>query len=264
MNPRIGLFIVSLTFTILVSAQEWEVIDTISLNERISTYSIDNQNQLYLGTTSGNLFRYDETGDQSEFYSAIANFKLTSVEAWNRMKVFLFYRNPQEYYFLDRFNTLSNSYDISDYSAELVYKCTPGIDNSLWVLTSSYNELRKYNLQTKQLLFANPLDIDVKNITHIRAYRNLLLISDREAGLYIFDQFGNLLTELPYTNIDHFQIKSGRLLFKCAEGVVSLDPFNPRDTKTTKAPEGAFTGMLVGDSLYFFMQKDRALVFRQL
>ena len=262
MKLRLGLFSVALKLMFVVSAQEWEVIDTISVKERISTYSIDNQNQLYLGTISGNLYRYDEAGDQSEFYSAIANFKVTSVEAWNRMKVFLFYRDPQTYYFLDRFNTLSNSYDISEYSDELVYECTPGIDNSIWVLTSSYNELRKYNLQTKQLLFTNLLDIDVKNVTHIRAYRNLVIISDSEEGIYLFDQFGNLLTELPYPKVNHFQITSGRLQFLCDEGIVSIDPFNPNDTEITKAPEGAFSGMLVGDSLYFFMQRDQVLVFR--
>lgn len=261
-NKTYGLLLI-LVLAFNANAQEWQAVDTISLKERVTSYSIDNQNQLYVGTISGNLYRY-EGKDQSEFYSAIANFKLTSVEAWNRMKVFLFYRNPQEFYYLDRFNTVSNSYDLSEYSDELVYECTPGVDNSLWVLTSSYNELRKYNLQTKRLLFANPLDIDVENVTHIRAYQNLVIISDREEGIYIFDQFGNLLTELEYANVNHFQIEAGKLLFHCDEGIIKLDPFNPNDAETTKAPDGAFDGLVKGDSSYYFCKKSQILVFRRL
>ena len=257
------LSVLFLSLSLYSSAQEWQLIDTLIVNEKLTSYSIDNQNQIYLGTSSGNLHRFSQDGQESEFYSAIANFPVTSIAAWNRLKVFLFYRNPQEFYYLDRFNTFSNSYDLSEYSDELANECTPGIDNSLWILSSSFNELRKYNLQTKQLIFANPLSVDMENVTHMRAFQNLVIISDKEEGMYFFDQFGNLLTQIELAGIDHFQIQSGKVIFLCEEGVVTIDPFQPNSYETIKAPEGAFKGLLKSDTTYFLIRSGDVLVYRR-
>ena len=262
MNRLCGIFFLFSSLSVL--GQDWEVIDTLVINEKITSYSIDSQDQIYIGTSSGNLHRFNKDGTESEFYCAIANFPVTSLAAWNRLKVFVFYKSPQEFYYLDRFNTFSNSYDLSEYSSELINECTPGVDNSLWVLSSSYNELRKYNLQTKQLIFATPLDIDVENVTHMRAFQNLVLISDRDEGLYLFDQFGNILTQLEISGIEHFQIGAGSIVFLCDEGIVSLDPFQPSSYETIKAPSGAFKGFLKSDTNYFLIRSSDVLVYRRI
>ncbi|MEQ8470951.1 MAG: hypothetical protein RIC35_07195 [Marinoscillum sp.] len=255
--------IILLCANLISYAQEWVALDTINFNERITAYSIDPDNRIYIGTATGSLYRYEPNGQESEYYSAIANFSVTSVAAWNRFKVFVFYQNPQEFYFLDRFNTVSNSYDISEYSKDLINQCTPGVDNSLWMLSASYNELRKYNQQSKQLLFSNPLDMDVSSVSHMRAFQNLLIISDREEGLKFFDQFGNLLTEVGFEKIDHFQISGGKLIFYSSDYVHSIDPFNPGADETIKAPNGAFIGLLKYEEDYFFIQGNRILIFRR-
>ncbi len=258
------VLVISLSVPIGCSGQSWQLVDTIHVNEEITCYSLDNQNILYIGTSSGNLHKFNENGSEHELYSVNANFPLTSIATWNRLKVFLFYKNLQEFYYLDRFNTFSNSYDLSEFSSELVNACTPGLDNSLWVLGSSYNELRKYNLQTQQLMLSNPLSLKLEDVTHMRAFQNLMIISDRQAGLHLFDQFGNVLSQLPLTGIDYFEIRSGKVVCISDQGIVTLDPFNPDDYKAIKAPEGAFKGLLKSDTNYFLIGASNILVYRSI
>lgn len=250
-----------LVVTMQCVAQDWYVKDTLEFHENITSYSIDPDNRIYIGTSSGSLFRYESTGKESDYYSGIANFEVTSISAWNRFRVFVFFEKPQAFYVLDRFNTISNTYELSEYSDGLISQCTPGVDNSLWALSTSYNELRKYNQHNKQLLFSNPLKINVSQVSHMRAFQNLLIISERTEGIKIFDQFGNLLTEINIPEVDHFQILGGKLVFYSQNQIYSMNPFSPKGYETVKAPKGAFTGVLKSEEDYFFFQRNRVLIF---
>ena len=42
-------------------------------------------------------------------------------------------------------------YLTNTFQEEMAQLCTPGVDNSIWVLSTEYNELSKFNIQTRQL-----------------------------------------------------------------------------------------------------------------
>lgn len=260
----IGLLLTLLQLPLMAQA-EWTLLKTIPIREGITATGIDSDGRIYVGTAAGNLHRFSADGTESEFFSGIANFPVTSVAAWNRLKVFIFFRDPQQFYYLDRFNTVSTTYSLNTYESELSWLCSPGVDNSLWVLNVGYNELRKYNDQTSQLLLSTPLTIDLNTATQIRAYQNLLIISDSTQGIFFFDQYGSELRHIPQKGVNSFQVLNGKLIFFAGGYIHLMDTFDPEKEETIKAPEGAFRDVLQSGERYVFTQSHQLLIYtRQL
>lgn len=258
-NIYISFFLFSISG---YAQQEWGLVKTIPIEEQVSSFSIDPEGRIYLGSRFGNLQRLKPNGEKDEYFSGIANSEISFIEAWNKFKVFLFFRDLQKFSLLDRFNTTPIEYDLSAFNIEYAWLAAPGIDNSIWILSTDFNELRKYNIQTKQLIFNTPLSIDVNQATHIRAYQNLLIISDESKGFYIFDLFGNLLRTIEAKGIRYFQILDGKIIYLQNEEVKSLDPFNLITAKQIKAPKGAFEGVLISGENYFFIKGSEIKIYR--
>lgn len=254
------LFICLISFH-LADGQDWLLLKTMDLKDEITSYSTDNEFRVYTGNAHGDLTRYNPAGLEEEHYSDIANSSLTLIEAWNRLKVFLFFRDQQKISILDRFGTTPVDYELRDFDLGYAWLVAPGVDNSIWTLSTDYNELRKYEVQSKQLILSTPLHLDVSKASHMRAYQNLLIISDREKGLYFFDQFGTLLYEYPGEGIAYFQVADDMLYFLQAGHLVKLDPFNLKNEEKIKAPEGAFEVVIASENRYFFIKKSKAFIY---
>ena len=87
--------------SITASSQEWQKVDSLVVPYKISSYAIDQEGKIYLGSTDGDIFRYDQNGKEDKVYSGINFSAVTIVEPWNRLKLFLFYRENQTLVFLD-------------------------------------------------------------------------------------------------------------------------------------------------------------------
>lgn len=244
-------------------SQSWTLIRSTDLSDPVSSFSIDSDSYLYIGSEYGDLTTFDSLAIETKHYSEIANSSLTLIESWNRLKLFLFYRDLQKISILDRFSTTPADYNLSDFGVQYAWLAAPGIDNSIWMLSTDYNELKKYDLQTRQLLLSTPLQQPLSHASHLRAYQNLVIISDRKKGIFCFDQFGNLLYHHRVEGIEHFQISEGKLLFLHSSLVTLMDPFQPSEAETMKAPEGAFRGVLNSGKYYHFIKKSKIVVYRR-
>ena len=243
-------------------AQEWTLVKTITLKNEITAQSVDTDGKIYIGTTAGDMLRYDQDGNETEVYSAIGNFPVTLISAWNRFKVFLYYKSPQQFIFLDRFSTTPITYSLSDYQRNLVTLCAPGIDNSVWVLSADYNELRKYNIQNSNVLLSNPLQINLSNASYMQAYQNLVLISDSQQGIHLFDQYGNLQMSHTEKGVSYFQVVNEQLVFLAGEWITSIDVFRPGSITKTKAPREGFSNVLKWGDRYYFISKNQVLIYQ--
>ncbi|RED99529.1 hypothetical protein [Marinoscillum furvescens] len=245
-------------------AQEWRQVISIKTDVPITAFDADPQGNLYVGTAAGNVIKYAPSLLSRELYSDLANFPVTSIAAWNRLRVFVFFQDDQQFAFLDRFTAQPKINQLESYTHDLIWQCSPGIDNSLWALSTAYHELRKYNLQTRELITALPLQQSLKEVTHIRAYQNLLLVSDKETGIFIFDQYANLQHKINQKGVHHFQIIDGQLLFYAKGQVHRVDLFQPYSHERLKAPEGAFSAVLDLVGNYAFISPDQIALYSPL
>lgn len=261
---KTSIVIIAVIFAFTSRAQDWQLVHTIDLKKTIASFSLDGEGKIYLGTAQGDLYRYLVSGVEDIHFSDIANSPVTTVEAWNRMKIFLFFRDIQKVSLLDRFTTTPANYELHSFQSDLAWLTAPGQDNSIWVLSSTYNELRKYNIQTKELILATPLSISLKNARHLQTYQNLVIISDEAEGLYLFDQYGNYLDSLKLAGIRHFYLQKGKLTALVKDEIISLDPFDLKASyETIKAPSGAFNGVLISRDFFFFIQKTSVKVYQK-
>ncbi len=238
-------------------SQSWLKVDSLVVNQEIAAFAIDQNEMLYLGMKNGNILHLDANGTQPQLFSAINYSSVTTIEAWNRLKVFLFYRDNQVIVFLDRFSTFTNEYQLSSLNIGFCQLATPGVDNSFWVLESNNNELRKYTTNGT-LLFSTPLGgLDLEGASHMRAFKNLLIILDSKNGFFFFDQFGNEVSRIPLSGATYFQVHKNNIITYDGNSVVQFDPFRPGSISKTEGPDGRFRGVVKNETDYFFVGNDR-------
>ncbi|MBV6643052.1 MAG: hypothetical protein KI791_20205 [Cyclobacteriaceae bacterium] len=260
---KTSLFVLSLLISTLAAfAQQWEKVDSLSVPYKITSYALDQDGKIYLGSSDGDIFRYDQEGIEDKVFSGINFSSVTTIEPWNRLKLFLFYRENQSIVYLDRFVATATTYQLNNLGIGFTSLSTIGVDNSFWVLESANGELRKYS-NNKALIFTTPLSmINLGNASHIRAYQNLLILLDSKNGFYLFDQFGNLITEIPINGASYFQIYNKKVITFDGEMIIEFDPFAPSKTTSIKAPEAHYQGVLKVEDQYLFIQDQRVVKFK--
>lgn len=238
-------------------AQSWIITDSVEIEQRISAFAIDQNSMIYLGTEAGNILRFDERGNLDQLFSEINYSSVTIIEPWNRLKVFLFFRENQVMVFLDRFSTYTNETRLNSLDVGFGKLATIGVDNSFWVLESYTNELRKYST-TGSLIFSTPLgNLDLENASHIRSYKNLLIILDAKKGVFLFDQFGNLIAQLAIEGARYFHLHKGRIITYDGKQIIEFNPFKPSEIIRIEGPSDQFIGLLKSEDKYFFIKKHR-------
>ena len=82
-----------LILTFEVQAQGLELVRSIDLGFEVQNGSIDQQGRLYLSSEKGSVFKYDQGGDSLLAYSSVKSSRITLIEAWSGLKIFVFYED---------------------------------------------------------------------------------------------------------------------------------------------------------------------------
>ncbi|XOV91888.1 MAG: hypothetical protein ACFHWX_16980 [Bacteroidota bacterium] len=255
------IFLIALNLPNASFSQGWEIIDSLVVPYKISSYAIDQEGKVYLGSLQGDLYRYDNNWNEDKVFSGINYSAVTTVEPWNRLKLFLFYRENQSIVFMNRFILTPTELHLSALNIGFGNLATIGVDNSYWILESNFSELRKYS--NKELLFATPLgQIDLEHASHMRAYQNLLILLDKKKGFYLFDQFGNKLSERSLEGASYFHIANKLIVTYDGNDVIEFNPFFHSEAKKIKGPLRPFKGVIKSGEEYLFIDDQRILKYR--
>lgn len=202
--------------------------------------SIDRLNNIYIADKKGNLKQYTN-GQLQQIFSPQKSGSITLVEAWNPLKIFLFYADFQEYLFLDRFLTSPQRYSSSEWS-RFSGMMTISADNNLWVIDYVDFGLKKYDINFSQFTVTTPFDLilDPENheISFIREYQNLVFISDKVSGILIFDNMGNYLRKISAKEINYFSFLGDYLYFIQGDELIVSHIYSS-EKKVIKLPEPA-------------------------
>lgn len=250
-----------LAITFSIQAQQWNYEKSISLNTKITAQSIDPEGNIYIGTANGNIHRLDSNGDQKELFSAINNFPISLINAWNKFKIFAYIESEQQFHFLDRFNTSPQLYQITDYTEGLVSIATPGLDNSIWILTTGFNELKKYNIQNRRLIISNPLNLKINRPVSMRAFQEFLIIADAEYGIFFFDRFGNFFRQIEEKGINHFQVENDQLIYLKGNELNIRPLRNLELVEKIKIPPRDFYKVLRYQNRFYFIDEKNLMIY---
>lgn len=205
--------------------QDFAEVRTIS-TELPHLVSTDKKGNIYVSHANGAINQYNTDGDLLNHYSPVKPSEATLVEAWNPLKIFVFYRDFQEYVFLDRFLTTASRFSFAEISS-YVGLATISADNNLWLIDYSEFSLKKYDVNLQQVTIERPLDLvldlDEYDLTFMREYQNLLFLADRNRGVLMFDNLGNYLRLLSTDQLDYFSFNKNELYFANHQSLGFID-----------------------------------------
>ncbi|MFT2008351.1 hypothetical protein ACMA1I_06725 [Pontibacter sp. 13R65] len=224
--------------------------------------SIDRNNSIYILDKNRNLTKLDSLGNKQIVFSPPFNGRPTSVEAWNPMKVLLFYEDRQVIMLLDRFMRPISQTSLVDFGYTGIVKAvTLSSDDSFWIYNESDFTLskldqrfRKANIETSLGLILDRERLDVRLL---REYQNMLYMLDANGGIFIFDNLGNYKSKLPFTGLSSFGFKENELYY-LKDGHLHFYDLYKQQSRSIPLPAGKkFRSALAGNrQIYLFTDKE--------
>ncbi len=197
MIKHIGSSLILLLFYLSASAQNWSLISKQPLNVPLEYCNIDRFGNIYLSDKTGNLRKLNPLGEQIAQFASQHYGKLSALESWTSLRVFLFYQDIQQFVYLDRFLNQSEFLDFSSAQFRLVTLASPSSDNQLWIIDSGPATLAKYDINFGSVTFSQVLNqlIDAPDLkpNQLFEYQNRVYLGDSNLGILVFDNLGNYI-----------------------------------------------------------------------
>ena len=248
-----------------LNAQVLKPISSIKLKSNVNQVSIDRQGYIYVAASNGDVDRLDGDGTITKHFSPTKRATPSLIEAWQGLRVFVFYQDFQEYLFLDRFLAPSERYSLTNQRlSSTVSLSSIAADDNIWVFDSQNLSLKKIDIQNGEMLFETNLNFILKNkrhnFTYIREYQNLLFLSDKNEGILVFDNIGNYLETLPLLDVDFFSFNDTRLLTLKANKLITFEIYD-KEKKEVSLTDPSYNFVLMENKRVFLFAKNRLDIF---
>jgi len=247
-------------------AQELNKVKSIPFEHEVVHASIDRQGNVYIASKNGDIDRYDKEGTLAYHFSPDTKGNVSLIEGWQGLRTFVFYRDFQQYLFLDRFLNSPNRLNIGSDPSRYYQWATLAGDNNLWLVDQQELSLKKLDIEINDFLVETPfnLNLDPENfqLTHIREYQNLLFISDVNSGILVFDNLGNYLESLPISGLDYFSFRDNELFGLIEPGKVASIDIYSKKVREISLPDLSYKYVLMENSLLFAISNDRMDIFQ--
>ena len=213
--------------------QQLQALDSVSISFPQKA-SIDRLNNIYLVDDRGGIDKYDSDIKLVLQYSPQQLAEISLIEAWNPLKVFIFYQDFQEYIFLDRFLTATSRFNVREFS-NYTRAATISADNNVWLLDYADFSLKKYDVILNQITIATSLSQvlsqDDNDIRYLREYQNLLFLADFHHGIFVFDNLGNYLRKIETDSVEYFNFKGNNLYYLKDNSIELVDIYTLTEKK---------------------------------
>lgn len=211
-------------------------------------FGVDTFGTLYY-TTEDNTF-YKKTKDTTITYTNFQLSEITSANAFNPLKINLFYRDFNTVVILD--NRLAEIFKI-DFNTVQTYKnvsfVSTGFDNALWIFNQDLQQLELYDYKTNKIrLKTVPVQADVLDLKSDYNYCYLLT----EKYLYIYNYFGSLVNKIKNDGYESMAFSKAYLVLKKVEQLYIL-PKNETEIQSIEHPNLLINQFLVtNETLYIY------------
>lgn len=260
--------LITILFILWVSpifGQKLEKTISFDLNYEPTAVSIDRQGQLYFASKEGALDKFDQNGKLLFHFSPQKQGSPSIIDAWQGLRTFVYYRDFQEYLFLDRFLNSSERYNIdfnelSNFSGLV----TPAGDNNLWLINDQELGLLKIDINNREVLIENKLNFILKlddlEIQFIRSYQNLLFISDAKHGVFVFDNLGNFIENIAIGKVDFFSFQENHLIYIQNQKLILLDVYT-KTKREVSLPNPSYQYVLMENNKVFLVYNHTVDIF---
>lgn len=227
-----------------------------------TTISQDRNGYIYMLDPLHNLVRLDSLGRPIDTFSPPTRGRISNIEAWNPMKILLFYEDRQSLLLLDRFLRPISTTDLRDINYEGIAKAaTLSSDDSFWLFDETNLTLSKLDLRLRKVTVETPLNLILDrerfDVRQLREYQNMLYLLDYNNGIYVFDNLGNYKKSIPFKGISYIGFRGNKLYF-VQEGQLHFYDLYTSEKQSVDLPqEKQYITALAGDNhLYLFTKEE--------
>jgi hypothetical protein len=201
-----------LCFTSSIYAQELieiTFIDSTTLKAD-KVFGVDTFSTLYYSDKNNSF--YKQTNDTTISYSNFQLGKITSANAFNPLKINLFYKDFNTVVITD--NRLAEVFKI-DFNTIPEYKnvslVSTGFDNTIWIFNQDLQQLELYDYLIGKTRFKTvPLQTNVLDLKSDYNYCYLL----SESHLYVYSYFGSLIHKIKNDGYTEMAFSKAHLILK--------------------------------------------------
>lgn len=229
-----------------------------------TTLSVDRTGNVYFLGLNRNLLRLGPNGTPLGTYSPPARGRISSIEAWNPMKVLLFYQDRQELLLLDRFLRPIASTSLPELNYNGTAKvATFASDDGYWLFDETNLTLSKLDLRLRKTTIETPLNLILDrerfNVRQLREYQNMVYLLDANA-VYVFDNLGNYKKKLPVMGAAYIGFQGDELYYVKGGQLQFIHLYTSQKRAITLPADKAYeTALLTENYLYLFTPKQAAI-----
>lgn len=178
----------------------------------IADAALDNLDNLYIISSTGQIKKYNASGDSMGLYNQVRNFgKLHTLDVSNPLKILLFYKDFSTVVILDRFLAVLTTVDLRKFSILQPAAIGLSYDNHIWVFDEYDNKLKKIDEQGTKFLETTDLRaVFDQGISPQKIINDnkLVYLADSTSGVFVFDNYGSFKKKIALRNWQSIAINS--------------------------------------------------------
>lgn len=190
--------------------------------------AMDNLDNLYIISSSGQLKKFNSAGDSAGIYNQVKNYgKLFSIDVSNPLKILLFYKDFSTIVVLDRFLAILATIDLRKYQILQAGSIGLSYDNQIWVFDEYDNKLKKIDEQGNLLQETVDLRTAINEGISPQKILNddgFVYLADTTSGIFVFDNYGSFKRKIPLKNWESIAISKNNII-SSSGGIISI--YNP-------------------------------------
>ena len=221
--------------------------DSIPLKAE-SVFGVDNFGTLYYSTENNTFLK--TTKDTTITYANFQLGKITSANAFNSLKINLFYQDFNTVVILD--NRLAEIYKV-DFNTTLPYKnvsfVSTGFDNTIWIFNQDLQQLELYDYKTNKMRLKT-VPVQSKVLDLKSDFNNCYMLT--ENYLYVYSYFGSLIAKYKNEGFQQLAFSEAHLVLKKDEKLYILQK-NETEIQPIELPNLLINQFLVtNETLYIY------------
>jgi hypothetical protein len=199
-----------------------------SYNGDIVNASLDNLDNLYVVSSTGQLKKLNNHGDSVAVFNGMRAFgKLQAIDVTNPLRPLLFYKDFSTIVVLDRFFANRSSIDLRRHNILQPSAIGLSYDNNIWVFDQYDNKLKKIDESGNKLLetpdFRQLFDKSISP-QKIISDDGLVYLADSAQGVFVFDNYGTFKRRIEVKNWRNIDVWNGRLVRLNGNAIVVYNP----------------------------------------
>jgi len=182
----------------------------------IADVAMDNLDNLYIISSSGQIKKLDAAGDSVAVYNQTRNYgKLFTIDVSNPLRLLLFYKDFSTVVILDRYLANQSTLDLKRFSILNPSAIGNSYDNNIWVYDEYDNKLKKIDQQGNQLMetpdFRTIFDQSFSPQKIVND-NGLVYLADTSSGIFVFDNYGSFKKRIPVKNWQSLVVANNNII----------------------------------------------------